>query len=208
MAIFTVNNVDLVGCAVTLGEGRHVIDEEPQYYENTPALLRRLKNTVGMGARFIAATGTTAADLCQDAAQRLLDALNCSPEAVGAIVSVTQTPDHGMPGNAHVLHRRLGLPTTASAHDLNMGCSGFVYGLSVAAMLAEHRVDNVLLVAGDTLSRRVDPEDRAVAPLFGDAGSAALLRHVPGAAPMHFCLAQTAADWTSFRCLPRVDFSP
>ncbi|MBQ7607907.1 MAG: ketoacyl-ACP synthase III [Desulfovibrionaceae bacterium] len=188
MAIFTVNNVEMVACAVTLGECHHVIDDEPQYYEKNPVLLHRLKSIVGMGERYVAAPDTSAADLCHDAAHRLLEAVCCPPSSIGAIVSVTQTPDQNMPGNAHVLHHRLGLSKTASAHDLNMGCSGFVYGLSVAAMLAEHGVDNILLVAGDTLSHRVDPADRAVAPLFGDAGCATLLRYMPGAEPLYFLL--------------------
>ena len=188
MAEFTVYAARLEGCSVVLGENRHVIDDEPQYYGNDTALLKRLKNMIGMGVRYTAGENTTTSDLCASAATRLMQALHFSPDDVGAVVSVTQTPDYPMPGNAHVLHGRLGLSADAPALDVSMGCSGFVYGLWLAAMIASAGKKSVLLLAGDTLSKKAGQKDKTTAPLFGDAGSASLIAPAGEEAAMHFVL--------------------
>lgn len=188
MATLIIPDVKILGSSLVLGELKRDFADEPQYYDNDPATLRRLCHTIGFGTRQVADAATTTADLCHAAAVRLLAALPCRAEEVGAIVFVTQTPDYLMPGDAHVLHARLGLSDYAAAYDLEMGCSGYVYGLSLAAMLASHNIGKVLLLAGDTLSKMTNAKDRTTAPLFGDAGSATLLDYAPAAQPMHFLL--------------------
>jgi 3-oxoacyl-[acyl-carrier-protein] synthase-3 len=129
-----------------------------------------------LSERRVAAKGTTAADLCGDAADKLLSAFMGIAGNINALICVTQTPDHFQPCNAAVLHGNLGLPSNCIAFDINLGCSGWVVGLYIASLMLESGgCENVLLVAGDTLSHCVNPRDRAVAPLFGDAGSATLL---------------------------------
>jgi 3-oxoacyl-[acyl-carrier-protein] synthase-3 len=118
----------------------------------------------------------------------LLRILHLEPADVNAVISVTQTPDYRMPGNAHVLHRRLGLPKKAPALDVGMGCSGYVYGLWLAAMTAASGGCRVLLAAGDTLSKAVNAADRTLAPLCGDAGSATVIEFSPSAGEMRFIL--------------------
>ncbi|TOM76259.1 3-oxoacyl-ACP synthase, partial [Vibrio parahaemolyticus] len=74
------------------------------------------------------------------------------------------------------IHGKLGLNTSVAAFDVSLGCSGYVYGLWLAHMMIETgSCKNVLLLAGDTLSKCVNPRDRSTAPLFGDAGSATLI---------------------------------
>ena len=104
MAFFSVQSANLRGCAVTLGDERHIFDEEPEYYNNDPALLKRLKNQIGFNCRYTAKKGMTTADLCEDAARRLLSVLNLTKDDIGAVLSITQPPDYAMPGNAHLLH--------------------------------------------------------------------------------------------------------
>lgn len=188
MAKTTLPNIRITGCAVTMGEISQQIDDVPGYYNNDPALLARLKNIIGFGTRRIAAPTTTSADLCEQAARKLFDALHIAPSSLEAIISVTQTPDYIMPGNAHVLHKKLGLPETAAALDVELGCSGYVYGLWLASMMVASGLERVLLVAGDTLSRLINAKDRTLAPLFGDAGSATLIERDENAPPSHFIL--------------------
>ena len=110
------------------------------------------------------------------------------------MVFVTQTPDHPQPNNASLLHGRLGLGKSAPAFELSMGCSGWVHGLHQAAMLCAHGgAARVLLCAGDTLSRLTNPADRAADPLFGDAGSAALVERTGHGSPWHFVLGADGA---------------
>jgi 3-oxoacyl-[acyl-carrier-protein] synthase-3 len=106
--------------------------------------------------------------------------------APNAIVCVTQTPDCRIPPMANILHGRLGLGTACAAFDVNQGCSGYPYGLMVAASLVNLGIPRVLLVAGDCLSTVVSQADRATEPLFGDAVSATVLEADDDAPPMRF----------------------
>lgn len=177
MADYTVNGIDIVGASIVLGEIEHCIDNEPEYWANDQEQLSRLKLIAGLGTRYTALPQTTTSDLCERAARRLLDTLNMPASSIRAIISVTQTPDYRMPGNAFVLHGRLGLSPQAMALDVCMGCSGYVHGLWLAGMmLSSSGGGNVLLIAGDTLTKLVHPLDYKSAPLFGDAGSATVVR--------------------------------
>lgn len=188
MANVTINNAAITGCSVVMGERVLRIDDQPEHYDNDPVFLQRLKKSIGIYERHVAASGTTTSDLCRDAAQRLLAAMDVPASSVEAIISVTQTPDYSMPGNAHVLHHSLGLSRAALALDVGLACSGYVYGLWLAAMTAASGLRRVLLVAGDTMSKAANSKDRTTAPLFGDAGSATLIERVESASPMYFAL--------------------
>jgi len=136
-------------------------------------------------AKIIAATGIerrpiarteTVGQLGTLAARRLLAKLDWAPETIGLIVVVTQTPDHPMPATACLLQSALGLAKHAAAFDLSLGCSGFVYGLSiVASLLTAGATRRALLVTGDITSRLIGDDDRSLAPLFGDAVSVTAL---------------------------------
>lgn len=171
-----------------MGEQFSRIDDSPEHYNNDAAFLRRLKKSIGIDSRYIAAPGTTTSDLCHNAATKLLAAMRVPAASIGALISVTQTPDYSMPGNAHVLHHSLGLSQAAPALDVGLACSGYVYGVWLAAMMAASGISRVLLVAGDTMSKAVNKKDRTTAPLFGDAGSATLVERVENAPPMYFAL--------------------
>jgi 3-oxoacyl-[acyl-carrier-protein] synthase-3 len=136
-------------------------------------------------AKIIAATGIerrpvaraeTVGGLGTLAARQLLARLDWAPDTIDLIVVVTQTPDHPMPATACLMQNALGLPKHAAAFDLAMGCSGFVYGLSVVgSLLATGAAERALLVTGDITSHLIGPDDRSLAPLFGDAVSVTAL---------------------------------
>ena len=182
----SLNHVRLAGLAVTVGSVVRDFQAEGLAAGQEPAQLARLAKAVGLRERRVAADGVTALDLCADAAARLLDEAAVDATSLDAVIFVTQTPDHPQPNNASLLHARLGLSKAAAAYDLSLGCSGWVYGLHQAAMLCGAGAARVLVCAGDTLSRLVDPNDPATAPLFGDAGSAMLVEKTGEATSIHF----------------------
>ena len=103
------------------------------------------------------------------------------PSSIDALVFVSQTPDYVLPATSCCLHDRLRLAKSCACFDVNLGCSGYAYGLWLASsLLAAGGASRVLLLAGDTISRTVSPEDRSVALIFGDAGSATLLEKRDG----------------------------
>jgi 3-oxoacyl-[acyl-carrier-protein] synthase-3 len=183
----TLNQIRIAGLAVSVGAETKDFRAEGLKAGRTAAQLERVARTVGLNQRQVVTPGVTALDLCEDAARRLLSAMDLEPTSLDAIIFVTQTPDHSQPCNAAILHGRLGLSASAAAFDISLGCSGWVYGLHQAALLAA-QAGRVLLCAGDTLSTLTHPEDHALHPLFGDAGSATIVEKTGQSNPWHFCL--------------------
>ena len=154
---------------------------------------------IGVQTRYWAAPNQTTADLCFVAAERLLARLEWSADSIDALIFVTQTPDHFLPASACLLHARLGLATDCQAIDVNLGCSGYVYGLWLASSLVQSGCNRVLLLAGDTISRLIDPTDRGTAVLFGDAGSATAIEADQTAGSVYFRLGTDGAGALALR---------
>lgn len=130
----------------------------------------------GIEQRRFAPEGMTASDLCCAAGKKLLEDLEVEKEKIDVILFVSQTPDYRMPATSVILQDRLGLSKNTAAFDINLGCSGFVYGLSIAYLYAQQpHIRKVLLLDGETRSRIYHPKDRTTAFIFGDGGVAALI---------------------------------
>lgn len=144
---------------------------------------------IGVESRRWAPAGTTTADLCIRAGQRLLNGLDWDPATVDGIIFVTQTPNYILPATACSMQTALGL-RAGIAFDVNLGCSGYPYALWLAmTMVQSGTVARLLVAVGDTVSRIVDGEDRATAMLFGDAGTVtAIERSTDSASTAHFVL--------------------
>lgn len=131
--------------------------------------------STGIERRPVAGTDTVAG-LGEQASRRLLERLGWTPETVEAIVVVTQTPDYPLPATACLLQQALGLSPSTLALDINLGCSGYVYGLSVLnGLMQTAGLKRALLVCGDMSTRMIDEADRSLHPLFGDAVAATAL---------------------------------
>jgi 3-oxoacyl-[acyl-carrier-protein] synthase-3 len=144
----------------------------------------------------IAPEGMTTSDLCHAAALPLMASVGIDAAAIDGVVFVSQTADYVMPATSVVLQHRLGLSRQVAAFDLNYGCSGYVYGLLQADMLIQSGMcSTVLVMAGDTTTRLVNPRDRALRMLFGDAGSATLV--VKGDAPHTYSVRTDGSGATS-----------
>ncbi|QFS43161.1 3-oxoacyl-ACP synthase III family protein [Nostoc sphaeroides] len=136
----------------------------------------KIYQKTGIIERRIAAAHETAADLAFKAARKLFEKNIVTPGDIDFIILCTQTPDYFLPTTACLLQYRLGIPNTAGAFDINLGCSGFVYGLSVAKGLIETgSARRVLFLTADTYSKFIHPMDKSVRTLFGDGATATLI---------------------------------
>lgn len=138
--------------------------------------IKRVSKISGIESMHIAGEGITTEDLCADSAVHLMNELNVSADSIDAIIFVSQTPTYRMPATSCVLQNRLGLSKRVLAFDINYGCSGYIYGLYQAAMLLQtEECNRVLVCAGDTLTKYVNPDDHKCRLLFGDAGTTTLV---------------------------------
>lgn len=96
-------------------------------------------------------------------------------DSIDFIIFVSQTPDYRIPATAHIIQNKLCLKR-AACFDINLGCSGYIYGLAVAFSLINNPTTKmVLLLAGDTPTKFVSPDDKSAILLFGDAGTATII---------------------------------
>lgn len=134
---------------------------------------------------FVAATGVierrfddalTTSDLCFKAANRLMSDLGWQPSEIDAIIMVSQTLDFVLPATACVMQDKLGLPKECYAEDIQLGCSGWVYGIStLAGLMQTGDIKKALLCCGD--ARKQDEREDTGDPLFGYAGTVTALEY-------------------------------
>jgi 3-oxoacyl-[acyl-carrier-protein] synthase-3 len=178
MAYLAFKDVGIAGLAAAVPST--VIDNYTytEYFSEEAA--REVVEKTGVRERRFADENTCASDLCHRAAQVLLDETGTDRSGIDLLLFVSQTPDHHMPATSVILQDRLGLSSSTMAFDINMGCSGFIYGLSVAhSFLQQEGIRKVLLLDGETRSKVYSPKDRTTAFIFGDAGVAALVDRDP-----------------------------
>lgn len=180
---------------------RGVVGCLPDHQENISDLARRfgddaaarIAKATGITSRHLAGSDLCTSDLMERAARRLLSGGGWDAATVDLLVCVTQTPDQPLPGNGALLQHRLGLRKGMVVIDVTQGCAGFVHGLWMTASLLKPMGRRALLLVGDTTSRLIDPEDRGVAPLFGDGAAAIALEVSDDASPMWFDLGSDGA---------------
>jgi 3-oxoacyl-[acyl-carrier-protein] synthase-3 len=130
----------------------------------------------GIAERHIAAPNECASDLAVKACQKLFVEHDIDPQSIDFILLCTQTPDYPLPTTACLLQSRLGLRTNVGALDFNLGCSGFVYGLSLAdGLIRGGSVKRVLLITAETYSKYIHEADRSLRTIFGDGAAATLI---------------------------------
>lgn len=135
----------------------------------------------GIRSCYVSDDTETTEDMCAEAAERLLERLKWSQEEIRGIILVTQTPSCVMPATAFRIQKRLGIGENCIAFDVNMGCSGYTTGLTIAGGLLSNLVSGskVLLLVGDTVTKCLAEEDIQSKMMFGDAGTATGLEVVP-----------------------------
>lgn len=147
--------------------------------------VEKIDSKTGIRDRHVVGVQECSSDLAFAAAQKLFESGACHREQIDFILLCTQSPDYFLPTTACLLQDRLGIPTSAGALDFNLGCSGFVYGLGLAeGLISSGQARNVLLLTAETYSKFLNPQDRSVRTIFGDAAAATLVSAVDAPAPL------------------------
>lgn len=121
--------------------------------------------------------GEETSDLAARALEKLIDSADLKKSDIEALVVVTQNGDgQGLPHTSAIVQQKCGLPTTVAAFDISLGCSGYVYGLSILlGLMHAAGFKNAVLITADPYSKVIDGEDRVTTLLFGDAATATWL---------------------------------
>ena len=186
MAIFQVPNINIAGISACVPEDEYNNHDYDWISEKERETLIK---TIGVERKRHAKKGTTTSDLCFVAADNLINELNWDRSEIDLLVFVSQSRDYIIPATAGLLQERLSLPKTCIAFDISLGCSGYVYGLSViTSMMATGRIKKGLLLTGDIITFNTSLRDKSSYPLFGDAGTATAIELNTDAKPMMFNL--------------------
>ena len=149
--------------------------------------IRRLKKSTGVEYLHVVSDGQTASDLCVEAAEFLIKKLEIPKESIDAIVFISFSPDYKCPPTSVIMQDRLRLKQDIVAFDITYGCSAYCYGLYQAGMLIKAGgCKRVLLCTGDIQSRMINPKDRSMQVIAGDAGTATILEEGKGEVPFYF----------------------
>jgi len=150
-------------------------DNKDLLLDNPDWDISKISEKTGIYSRSIASPHQTAVDLAFEAGNKLLKDISFK-EDIDLIILVTQSPDYVLPTSACILQNQLGLSKKCMAFDINLGCSGFVYAISVAGSLIESGVAKKgLILCSETYTKYIHKNDRTCRPIFSDGASATLL---------------------------------
>lgn len=183
MLIGDFNNIKISGLSVAVPSNKVQVES---YYKNFgEETVNKFIEMTGVHSVSRAIPEQTASDLGFESAKNVLRRSNVISADIGILVFVTQKPDYRVPSTAFVLHKRLDLSQNCTCFDINLACSGFVYGLqTVISLLNCSKSRYALLVVGDTSSKTISPDDRTMAMLFGESGSTTLLEKTENINPV------------------------
>jgi len=187
MAFLKVENVRISGISACVPK---LVEDSASYHYFDEAGLQNFISTTGIEQKRKTGKNICASDLCVSAAEALISDLCWNKEDVSIVVFVTQTPDYILPATSPIIQQKLGLGKDCYTVDISLGCSGWVYGMSVVSALLANIIHppgaKALLLVGDTISKMLSYEDKSTYPLFGDAGTAVALEYQPNSEPMFF----------------------
>ena len=130
----------------------------------------------GIASRHVAGEDESAIDLAERAAKKLFSSSEVSISEIDFLLLCTQSSEYKLPSSACLLQNRLGILTTAGALAFDHGCSGFIYGLSLAkGLISGGMAKKVLLVTAETYTKYISPEDKSTRTIFGDGAASTLI---------------------------------
>jgi 3-oxoacyl-[acyl-carrier-protein] synthase-3 len=174
MGLLSFKNVGISGMSAAVP--RQVINnyEHDLYFKKED--IKEIVEKIGVKERRFADEKTCSSDLCFAAAEKLILEMNINREDIDLLIFISQTPDYRMPATSVLLQERLKLSTATITFDVNLGCSAFLYGLTIAySMVTAGNVRKALILDGETRSKVYSQKDRKTGFLFGDGGVAALI---------------------------------
>lgn len=138
--------------------------------------VEKIEKKLGIKQRHITAENETASDIAIKAAEQLFETSGIDKNEIDYLIFVTQSPDYHLPTTACVIQKRMGLSHNLTSIDVNLGCNGFVVGLSLAkAVILAGQAKNVLLLTGETYSKYMHERDKSNRTIFGDGASATVV---------------------------------
>lgn len=147
-----------------------IVEEFPEW------TVDKIDKKIGIKQRHITVEGETASDLAIGAAEKLFAEKDYDRSQIDYLIFVSQSPDYHLPTTACTIQTRLGLSQRITAIDVNLGCNGFIAGLSLAkAVIVAGQAKNVLLLTGETYSKYMHERDKSNRTIFGDGAAATLV---------------------------------
>lgn len=179
MAIARLKNSKIAGICCALPDNRlSVYDIGTQYFERSD--IEKVVKSVGLEYIYKAKPNQTTSDLALDACNNLIDGIGWDRNVIDGLILVTQTPDYILPSTANILQDKLKLPKGCVPLQVNLGCSGYVYGLWLASeLISNNTYRKVIVVAGDTMSKTTSNKDKSVM-MISDCVSATAVEYVEG----------------------------
>ena len=156
-----------------------VLSNESLVREFPEWTVEKVASKVGIHQRYISSDNETAGDMALKAAEKLFEEHGIDRNDIDFVLLCTQSPDYFLPSTSCILQDKLGLRQDIGAFDFNLGCSGFVYGLSVAkGLVAAGIAKNILLLTSETYTKYLHPKDKGNRTIFGDAATATLISDI------------------------------
>jgi 3-oxoacyl-[acyl-carrier-protein] synthase-3 len=186
MALFKTLNVSVKGISACVPKEK-LLTREYEYFNEAEKDL--FIKSVGIEERRVAPREITTSDMCFVAAEKLINDLKWNKQEIDCLIFVSQSADYFLPATSIILQHRLGLSKHTMAFDVNLGCSGYIYGLQLLSnLISTSQIKKGLLLVGDKSSLSTHIEDKSTYPLFGDAGTATALEYDVNSAPVYFNL--------------------
>ncbi len=174
MSLISFNNVGISGLAAAVPSGVIHNYQHDEWFKKED--VKEVVDKIGVKERRFVDDKTCSSDLCYAAAEDLFTGMEINRDEIDLLIFISQTPDYRMPATSILLQERLKLSRSTIAFDINLGCSAFLYGLTLAySMISSGTVKKALILNGETRSKVYSQKDRKTAFLFGDAGVAALV---------------------------------
>ena len=138
--------------------------------------IARVARVIGVESSYKASFNITTTDLFYDAAKKIIRKSKLNKNNIDMLVCVTQTPDYLMPSCSNIIHQKLNLKKECLTYDINLGCSGYIYGLwNIMSLMENSKMKKGLLLVGDTISKTISNKDEANKLLFGDGVSCSII---------------------------------
>ena len=138
--------------------------------------IHELAKVTGVLNRHVAAPSDLASDYAVRVAEKLFAESGIDRNEIDFILLNTFTPDYLTPSTSCILQHKLGITNQTGAIDFNIGCTGFVYGLSIAnGLVVSGACKNVLFITADVTTKYLHPNDKSTWTLFADGASACVV---------------------------------
>ncbi len=195
---FTFRNKRISGILTVLPANERSFLDDMKAFDFPEAKSMKLKLVMGFDKHRLVTEQTCVSDLSVFGMRYLFDRGLLQPDAIDALILVTQSPDYIMPPTSSVIQGRLGLKQDMFCLDINQGCAGFVVGLLQAFLLLEQEsIRQVVMINADVLSRRVSPKDKNSYPLIGDAAAITVLEKTAESGSIHANLRMDGSRYDS-----------